>query len=116
MVGFGKKKPALPERELFLFTTEVLPEHFVIKEMFHMVEVYDKVILSKQSILDRMFSSKKNKVDKLLIDFAAVVPQEANAVLGVKTTVTTAAFSNGTYLFVIHSGTPAIIEKIETGE
>lgn len=117
MVGFGKKKnPDSPDREVFLFTTEVLPEKYVIKEMFQMIEVHDSTIISKQSLLDRVFSGKKNRVHELLKTFASAAPKEANAILGVKTSTTAASFSNESYLMVTHTGTPAIIEYVGAAE
>ena len=117
MVGFKKEKQQdTPERQLFLFTTEILPQHFVIKEMFNMIEIYDSILISKKSVFKRVFSRKKNQGLEVYNEFVSAVPEEANAILGVRTATSTAIFSDGTYLVLTHSGTPAIIEKIEAGE
>lgn len=116
MVGFGKKNPDPADRDLFLFTTEVLPENFIIREMFPMIEVHGNILISKQSLLDKVFSRNKNGAQELLKTFASAAPEGANAIIGVRTSTTTAMFSNGAYLMVTHSGTPAVLEKFEAAQ
>jgi hypothetical protein len=61
----------------------------------------------------KKLSSKRTNPGGLLDDFASVVPQAANAVLGVRTTMASAAFSDGAYLLVTPSGTPAFSENVD---
>ncbi len=97
-----------------LFTTERLPEGFVVKKMFGLIQMTGTVEISKKADAKGSVDREKNDYQNILDNFRAAAPREANAVLGVQISTSAQSFSNGTFLFVTYIGTPAIIEQSAT--
>lgn len=96
---------------MFTSTVEVLPEGMIIKELFSMVENTYMVDLSKKGILQKALSYEVESAAVALETFIESVDKKANAIIGIRTSTTTASFKNGTFLYITYSGTPALIEE-----
>ncbi len=97
-----------------LFTAEALPEPFRVTQIFSMVMVNRTIQISAKPLLDRLFSGKKpNELDEALRALSECAPEEANAIIAIKTATCTAAFSNGTFLYLTITGTPVRFESVK---
>ncbi len=95
-----------------LFTTERIPDGFVVKKMFGLVQITGTVEVSKKGGTRGVLERDKNEYQDILNNFKASAPGEANAILGVQVSTAAQSFNNGTFLFVTYIGTPAIIEQV----
>ncbi|NBC30227.1 MAG: hypothetical protein GVY29_09595 [Spirochaetes bacterium] len=96
-----------------LTTTEQPPAGSEIKQVFDMIQVTGSVEISKKGLIRQIKDRKRNYYQELLDGFAAIAPEEANAIIGARLATSVATFSNGTFLMMTYTGTPVIIGYIE---
>ncbi|TMP72553.1 hypothetical protein [Pseudoalteromonas sp. S1608] len=94
-----------------MFTTDNLPEGFIVKETFGIIQYTGTVEVSHKGLLRGMLERNKNEYQDVIDAFVNSAPRESNAILGVQISTSSQQFSNGTFLYVTYIGTPAIIEE-----
>lgn len=96
--------------EKILYTTENLPEGTVVQQVFGMIQFTGAVEVSKKGMLRGFLERKRNEYQEVVDAFVSAAPEEANAILGVQVSTSTQQFSNGTFMYITYTGTPAILK------
>lgn len=96
---------------MFTSTVDVLPEGMKIKELFNMIEKTYIMKLSKKGFFEKTPYHEVENNAEAFKNFTNLAPEEANAIIGIRTATTTVQFGDGTFLYTTYSGTPGIIEK-----
>jgi len=98
-------------QEMTIVTVENLPDKFKVTEMYQMIQSTYKWKVSQKGLIEALISRNSNEYQEALSTFMALAPREANAIIGTKVSTCTQTFSEGTYMFITHIGTPVRYEE-----
>lgn len=93
---------------MLLLTTETLPPHLAIREVFSMVLANVPIEISDKGPLRNALGSKRNEWRDAIQLLAAQAPPTANAIIGIRFSTAAQNFSNGTFLYLTIAGTPVL--------
>lgn len=91
---------------LLVVTTDVLPIAHEIEQVWGAVSFSGRVELSSKGLVRGLLERGRNEHQEVYEGFAATVPQEANAVLGLQVSTAIGAFGPAVMMFVTYTGTP----------
>lgn len=94
------------ERELLIVSTDVLPIAHEVEQVWSVVSYTGRVEVSSKGLVRGMLERGRNEHQEVYDGFAAAMPTEANAVVGVRVSTTTGEFGPAVVLFITYTGTP----------
>jgi len=95
---------------MLLLTTPTLPEGLVVKQVFSMVFITKPIEISNKGLVRGFLERDRNEYNEALELLEAQAPKGANAIIGIQISTAAQQFSNGTFLYMTITGTPALVE------
>ena len=95
-------------QNMLLTTTETLAEGLVVAKVFSLVIANYSIKISQQGLLEKLTQPAPGDLGDAFDMLRRSAPDEANAIIGIKTSTATAAFANGVFLYVTLTGTPVV--------
>jgi len=93
-------------------TIETLPHNRVIEDSYPMLEMGYMIRLTNKKLFQKSINGEVSNREEALRDFILQAPKEANAIIGIRTSLATQTFSDGNFMYIVYSGTPVrIVEK-----
>lgn len=92
-----------------IYNTDKLPSGMEIKDLFPMIHSTSMIEISKKNLFKRIRDRNRDEFQEGIEIFKSLAPVEANAIINVQISSTSQRFDNGTFLYIIYLGTPAII-------
>lgn len=98
-----------------LMLTTPLPHHLKMIRAYPLIWTVSPVEISNKGLVRGLLSRGENQYQEAFDALGALVPEGANAVVGIQVSTATQDFANGTFLYVTLIGTP--VEYVdESGE
>jgi regulator of nucleoside diphosphate kinase len=92
--------------ELLMVTTDALPIAHEIEHVWPAVSFTGRVEVSSKGVVRGLLERARNEQQEVYDGFAAAVPPQANAVLGLQVSTAIGGFGPTVLLFVTYTGTP----------
>jgi hypothetical protein len=90
-------------RNIDAFTTNQIPMPHIIEKFWRIVQYTATVEISNQGIIPKRYEEQES-IDNFLNSI--FIPEEANAVIGVKISTSAQDFTNRKFLYITYIGTP----------
>jgi len=94
---------------MYTSTIETLPHNQIIEESYQMLEMGYMIRLTNKKLFQKSKDGEVLNRQEALDDFISKAPQEANAIIGIRLSLTTQSFDEGNFMYIIYSGTPVKI-------
>ena len=94
---------------MYTSTIETLPNNRVIEDSYPMLEMGYMIRLTNKTLFQKSKDGEVSNRQEALNDFISQAPQEANAIIGIRVSVTTQSFKDANFMYIIYSGTPVRI-------
>ena len=95
-----------------LFTTEHLPQGFMIKDTFQMIQITG-IIKIIDSELENFDVNYQYQYQAIINSFIEHAPKKSNAIIGVTISTSIQRLGHETQLFITYIGCPAIVQVEE---
>jgi regulator of nucleoside diphosphate kinase len=116
LYGFAIGRPVVSfqsaEANMLLFTTNLLPQGYVIKEMYSMLLLNKTIQISEKGLVRGLLERDRNEFNEALELLERQAPEGANAIIGIQIATATQQFADGSYLYLTIAGTPVNCEKV----
>jgi uncharacterized protein YbjQ (UPF0145 family) len=101
---------------MLLLTTHILPEGYVIKEIFSLLLMNKTIEISNKGMVRGLLERDRNEYNEALELLESQAPEGANAIIGIQIATTTQQFSDGTFLFLTMVGTPIACQRTDADQ
>lgn len=98
-------------RELLMVTTDSLPIAHEVEHVWPAVTYTGRIEVSSKGVVRGMLERGRNEQQEVYDAFAANIPAEANAVVGLRVSTAIGAFGQTVLMYVTYIGTPVHYRK-----